>query len=132
MLSGFKKFILRGNVVDLAVGVVIGSAFTAIVSSFVKDLLTPLLSLIGGQPNYSSQYWTVGQSRFMYGDFLDNLISFLIISLVIYFLVILPINKLHAIFERRPTSPTSKKCPFCLSEIAKDAKKCAFCTSNLK
>ena len=129
-MRGFKAFLLRGNVVDLAVAVVIGAAFGAIITAFVKDLVTPLIAAIGGKPDFSSLYFTVNHSRFMYGDFINILIAFLIIALVIYFLVVMPYT---ALIERSrkepPADPTTKKCPECLSEIPKDARRCAFCTS---
>ena len=133
MLKDFKKFILRGNVVDLAVAVVIGAAFSAIVTALVKDLVTPLLAAIGGKPDFSNLYFTVNNSKFMYGDFLNAVVSFLLIAAVIFFLVIQPINKLVAYGNRNKAAedPTDKKCPECLSEIPKAATRCAFCTSKL-
>lgn len=129
-MGGFKAFLLRGNVVDLAVGVVIGVAFGNVVTGFVKDLVTPLIAAIGGQPNFSSLYFTVNNSKFLYGDFIDLFIAFLLIAAVIYFLVVLPFQ---AFTERSrkepPPDPTTKKCTECLSEIPKDARRCAFCTS---
>jgi large conductance mechanosensitive channel len=129
-LSGFKAFLLRGNVVDLAVGVVIGVAFGNVVTGFVKDLVTPLIAAIGGQPNFSALYFTINNSRFLYGDFIDLLIAFLLIAAVIYFLVVLPINALVARSRKEPPAdPTTKKCTECLSEIPIGARRCAFCTS---
>ncbi|MFA5991392.1 MAG: large conductance mechanosensitive channel protein MscL [Candidatus Doudnabacteria bacterium] len=130
MFKGFKQFILRGNVVDLAVGVVIGAAFTSIVNSLVKDLLTPLVGAIFKQPDFSGMFFTLNHSRFMYGNFFNALISFLIVSATVYFFVVTPINTLISRARKEaPADPTTKKCPECLSEIAKDAKRCAFCTS---
>lgn len=133
MLKDFKKFILRGNTVDLAIAVVVGAAFGSIVTALVKDLVTPLIAAIGGKPDFSSLYFTVNHSRFLYGDFLNAVISFLIIASVVFFLIIQPVNKLTARVNRNRTSedPTTKKCPQCLSEIPKDATRCAFCTSKL-
>lgn len=132
MFKGFKQFILRGNVVDLAVGVVIGAAFTSIVNSLVKDLLTPLVGAIFKQPDFSGMFFTINHSRFMYGNFFNALISFLIISATVYFLVVTPINTLISRARKEvPADPATKKCPECLSEISKDAKRCAFCTSPL-
>jgi large conductance mechanosensitive channel len=129
-MKGFKAFLLRGNVVDLAVGVVIGVAFGATVTAFVKDLVTPLIAALGGQPNFSSLYFTVNKSRFLYGDFIDALLAFVIIAAVIYFFVVLPVNALVERSRREPPAdPTTKKCPECLSEIPIGAKRCAFCTS---
>jgi large conductance mechanosensitive channel len=133
MLKGFRDFILRGNVLDLAVAVVIGSAFTAIVNAFVKDLITPLISAIGGQPDLSNIYFTVNNSKFMIGDFLNAVISFLIISAVIYFGVVLPMNKVMARIKRgEKVDPAEKTCPQCLSMIPVKATKCKFCTSVVK
>ena len=129
-MRGFKAFLLRGNVVDLAVAVVIGVAFGAIITAFVKDLVTPLIAAIGGKPDFSALYFTINNSRFLYGDFINVFIGFLIIAAVVYFLVVMPYT---ALIERSrkepPADPTTKKCTECLSEIPKDAKRCAFCTS---
>ncbi len=128
-IKGFKQFILRGNVVDLAVGVVIGAAFTSIVNSLVKDLLTPLVAAIFRQPDFSGIYFTVNHSRFMVGSFINSLISFLIVAGTVYFFVVTPINTLVAKARKEePADPTTKKCKECLSEIPKEAKRCAFCT----
>jgi large conductance mechanosensitive channel len=131
MLEGFKKFILRGNVVDLAVGVVIGGAFGTIVSALVKDLITPLIGAIAQVPNFSNLFFTIHGSQFMYGDFINALVSFLIIAFVVYFFVVLPINTLTSKVFREHTEVTTKKCPECLSDIPKDAKRCAHCTTIL-
>ena len=129
-MGGFKAFLLRGNVVDLAVGVVIGVAFGSVVTGFVKDLVTPLIAAIGGQPDFSALYFTVNKSKFMYGDFIDLVIAFLIIAAVIYFLVVLPFQAMAERSKKEPPAdPTTKKCSECLSEIPKDARRCAFCTS---
>ncbi len=131
-MDGFKKFLLRGNVVDLAVGVVVGAAFTAIVTAFVKDLLTPLIGAIGGNHDFSNLYFTINSSKFMYGDFINALISFVIVASVVYFFVVLPMNKLTERANRgKETPPSKKKCPECLSEIPLEAKRCAFCTASL-
>ena len=130
MLRGFKAFLLRGNVVDLAIAVVIGVAFGAVITAFVKDLITPLIAALGGKPDFSSLYFTMNNSKFLYGDFFNALIAFVIIAAVIYFFVVVPYS---ALIERSrkepPADPTTKKCPECLSEIPKDARKCAFCAS---
>lgn len=132
MLKGFKQFILRGNVVDLAVGVVIGAAFTSIVNSMVKDILTPFIGAIFKQPDFSGIFFTINHSKFMVGNFLNALISFLIVSATVYFFVVTPINTLIARSRKEaPTDPTTKKCPECLSEIPIDARRCAHCTSQL-
>jgi large conductance mechanosensitive channel len=134
MFNDFKKFILRGNAVDLAVAVVIGAAFSGIVNSLVKDLVTPLIAAIGGKPDFSNLYFTLNHSRFMYGDFFNAIISFLLIAGVIFFFVVQPLNKLVTLSSRNKTAdePTDKKCPECLSQIPKAATRCAFCTAKLK
>ncbi len=134
MLKDFKKFILRGNVVDLAVAVVIGAAFGAVVTSLVKDIVTPLIAAIGGQPDFSKLSLTINGSKIMYGSFLNAVISFLFVATGVFFLIIQPLNKFIAFSNRNkePEDPSEKKCPFCLSEIPKAAKKCAFCTSAVK
>ena len=127
-MQGFKAFLLRGNVVDLAVAVVIGAAFGVLVSAFVKDLVTPLIAAIGGQPNFGALYFTVNNSRFMYGDFFNAVIAFVIIAAVIYFFVVVPLNALIARSRKEPPAdPTTKKCTECLSEIPIDARRCAYC-----
>ena len=130
MLRGFRAFVLRGNVVDLAIAVVIGVAFGAVITAFVKDLITPLIAALGGKPDFSGLYFTINKSRFLYGDFFDALIAFVIIAAVIYFFVVAPYT---ALIERSrkepPADPTTKKCTECLSGIPKDARRCAFCTS---
>lgn len=133
MLKDFKSFILRGNTVELAVAVVVGAAFGTIVTALVTDLITPLIGAIGGQPDFSGLSFTVNNSKFMYGDFINALVSFLIIASVVFFLVVQPINKLlaRAARSKTPDEPSHKKCDQCLSEVPKAAKKCAFCTSTL-
>src|SRR5271157_399389 len=131
MLKGFKLFLLRGNVVDLAVAVVIGGAFGAVVTALVKDLITPLIAAIGGKPDFSALAFTVNGSKFPIGDFLNAAVSFLLVSAGVYFLVVAPMNALAARRRRgeAPPDPTTRKCPECLSEIPIAAKRCAFCTS---
>jgi large conductance mechanosensitive channel len=129
-MKGFKAFLLRGNVVDLAVAVVIGVAFGAVVTAFVKDLVTPLIAALGGKPDFAALYFTINHSKFLYGDFIDALIAFLIIAAVIYFFVVVPINALIARSRKEPPAdPTTKKCSECLSDIPLGARRCAFCTS---
>jgi large conductance mechanosensitive channel len=130
-MNGFKQFLLRGNVVDLAVGVVIGAAFGAVVTAFVKDLLTPLIAAIVEKPDFSGLTFTIHGSKFLYGDFVNALISFVLIAAAVYYFVVLPVNALVARSRRseKPADPTTKKCPECLSEIPIDARRCAFCTS---
>jgi len=129
-MKGFRQFLLRGNVIDLAVAVVIGAAFVAVVTAFVKDILTPLIAAIGGNPDFSQLTFSVNNSKFLYGDFINALIAFVIVAAVIYYLVILPVNTLISRARRQPPAdPTTKKCPECLSEIPIDARRCAFCTA---
>jgi large conductance mechanosensitive channel len=133
MLTGFKKFILRGNVVDLAVGVVMGAAFGAVVDKLVKDLITPLIAAIVGKPDFSALGFTIGTTKFPVGDFINAVVAFILVAAAIYFFVVLPVNALMARAKRgeTPPDPTTKKCPECLSEIALAARKCAFCTSTI-
>ena len=129
-MIGFKKFLLRGNVVDLAVAVVIGAAFGTIITAFTASFITPSIAAIGGAANFSRLHFTVNHSTFAYGLFINALISFLIIATVVYFFVVLPINRLMELFKPAPDEPTPvKDCPECLSQIPAPARKCAFCTS---
>jgi large conductance mechanosensitive channel len=131
MLKGFRQFLMRGNVVDLAVAVVIGGAFGAVVTALVKDLITPLIAAIGGKPDFSALVFQINGSKFPIGDFVNAVISFLMVAAAIYFFVVAPMNALQARINRgAPTpDPTTKKCPECVSEIPIAAKRCAFCTS---
>jgi large conductance mechanosensitive channel len=133
MAGGFKEFLLRGNVVDLAVGVVIGAAFGAVVTAFTKDLLTPLIAAIAGKPDFSAIQFTVNNSKFPIGDFINAIVSFLLVATAVYYFVVLPVNALMARASKTPppADPTTKKCPECMSEIAIAAKRCAFCTTQL-
>lgn len=132
ILKGFRDFILRGNVVDLAVAVVVGAAFNTIVQALVRDLITPLIGALGGQTNFTNFTVTVNNSKFLVGDFLNSLLSFLIISAVVYFLIVTPINKLTARMKKgEKIDPTEKQCPECLSQIPIKARRCKFCTSKL-
>jgi large conductance mechanosensitive channel len=130
MLDGFKKFILRGSVVDLAVGVVIGAAFGAMVTAFTKDLLTPLIAAVVGKPDFSAIKFTIRGSLFAVGDFINAVVSFVLVAAAVYFFVVTPLNALVARMRKAPApaDPTTKKCPECLSEIPIDARRCAFCT----
>ena len=128
-MKGFKQFLLRGNVVDLAVGVVIGAAFGTVVTAFVKDLLTPLIAALVGKPDFSAYAFEVRGSKFLYGDFINAAISFVLVAGAVYFFIVLPMNRLVE-WQRRsetPADPTTKKCPECLSEIPIDARRCAHC-----
>lgn len=130
MLDGFKKFILRGNVVDMAVGVVVGAAFGGVVTALTKDLLTPLISAVVGKPDFSSLGFTIGSTPFPVGDFINAVVSFLLIASAIYFFVVTPVNALVARIRKDPVpaDPTTKKCPECLSEIPIEARRCAHCS----
>jgi len=134
MLKGFKQFILRGNVVDLAVGVVVGAAFTTLVNATVKGIVSPFIAAIFKTPDFSGLSFTINGSQFLYGDFLNALISFLIVATVIYFFVVTPINLLITKTKKSSATadPTTKKCTECLSEIPIKATRCAFCTSKLE
>ena len=133
MFSEFKKFVLRGNVVDLAVAVVVGTAFTAVVNALVKDFITPLIAAFRGHHDFSALHFSLHGSAFAYGDFVNVLISFLSITVVVFFFVVQPINRLQTLASRRktPEETTKRKCPECLSEIPKAATRCAFCTAKI-
>ena len=129
MFKGFREFIMRGNVIDFAVAVVIGAAFGAVITSFVGNILTPLIAAIFGQPDFSALMFTINGSKFLYGSFFNAVISFIFVAAAIYFVVVLPMNKL-AERRARGADPTVKECPECLSEIPHGARKCAFCGSE--
>jgi large conductance mechanosensitive channel len=132
MLKDFKEFLLRGNVVDLAIAVVLGVAFSAVVSALVADLITPLIAAILGKPDFSSLTFTINHSTFHYGDFINQLLSFVLIAAAVFFFVVKPVNALiERMRKQRPVDPTTKKCPECLSEIALAARRCAYCTAEL-
>ena len=133
MLKEFREFILRGNLVDLAVAVVIGTAFGAVVAAFVKDLVTPLIAAIGGKPDFAGLAFTINDSRFLYGDFLNVLLAFLIIAAVVFFFVIKPVNALMARLQPAPAvDVTTRPCPECISDIPITATRCAFCTAKVE
>jgi large conductance mechanosensitive channel len=131
MFSGFKTFLLRGNVIDLAVAVVIGAAFGAVVTSFVTNILTPLIAAIIGKPDFSGYSATLNGSQITYGAFLNALIAFLLVAAAVYFFMVAPMNAWTARIRRgeAPPDPTTKKCPECVSEIPIAARRCAFCAS---
>ena len=132
LMNDFKQFLLRGNVVDLAVAVVIGAAFGAVVTALVEDFVTPLIAAIGGQQDFSALDFAINESTFRYGDFINKVITFVIIAAVVFFFVITPINALMARARREPPAdPSTRKCPECLSEIPVEARRCAFCTSEV-
>jgi large conductance mechanosensitive channel len=132
ILNDFRQFLLRGNVVDLAVAVVIGAAFGAVVTAMVEDLVTPFIAAIGGQPDFSALDFTINDSTFRYGDFVNKMITFVVIAAVVFFFVVVPVNALISRARRAPPAdPTTRKCPECLSEIPVEARRCAFCTSQV-
>jgi large conductance mechanosensitive channel len=122
---------MRGNVIDLAVAVIIGAAFTGVVNALVKDLITPLIAAIGGKPDFSALTFTINNSQFLYGEFINAVVSFLIVALVIYYLIVLPMNTIAAKLKRpvEPLPPKTRKCPECLSDIPVGATRCAYCTA---
>jgi large conductance mechanosensitive channel len=132
MLKDFRQFLLRGNLVDLAIAVVIGAAFGAVVAALVKDIITPLIAAIGGQPDFSGLDFTINKSRFAYGDFLNAILTFVIIAAVVFFFVVKPVN---ALMERMQTSEPvdeeTRECPACLSQIPYAARRCAYCTEEV-
>ena len=132
MLKDFRQFILRGSLVDLAVAVVIGTAFAAVIAALVADIITPLIAAIGGQPDFGGLTFTINNSHFLYGAFLNALIAFVIVAAVLFFFVIKPVNHL---MEKRRTEPdveaTTRECPECLSQIPIGARRCAFCTAEV-
>jgi len=133
MLKGFKEFVLRGNVLDLAIAVVIGAAFSAVVTALVKDLITPLIGALVGKPDFSGLVVTVNGSQFLVGDFVNAVIAFVLMAAAVYFFVVAPMNAWTARRRRgeAPADPTTKKCPECISEVPIAARRCAFCTSVL-
>ena len=133
MLKEFKQFLLRGNVVDLAVGVVVGSAFGSVVSALVADFLTPFIAAVARAPDFSGLYFIVNGSKFMYGHFINALISFLLVAGTVFFFVVKPMNLLVSKSRKEPPAdPTTKKCGECLSEIPIQAKRCAHCSQVVK
>jgi large conductance mechanosensitive channel len=132
MLKEFRDFILRGNLVDLAVAVVLGTAFAALVASLVENLITPLIAAIGGQPDFGGLTFTINGSQFGYGAFVNALLAFLIIAAVVFFLVIKPVNALLARMRPEPkVAEETHECPECLSDIPARASRCAFCTAQV-
>jgi large conductance mechanosensitive channel len=132
MLKEFRDFVLRGNVVELAIAVVIGAAFGALVTSFVASFITPLIAAIGGKPDFSALAFTINGSRFTYGAFFNALLSFLIIAAVIFFFVVKPLNALMARLKPEPPlDRVTRPCPECLSDIPEEARRCAFCTAEV-
>lgn len=131
-MNDFKQFLLRGNVVDLAVGVVMGAAFGTVVTALVKDFITPLIAAIAGKPDFSAISFTVNNSTFAVGDFINAVVAFVLIALAVFFFVVKPVNWLISRAHREPPAdPTTMKCPECMSEIPLGAKRCAFCTQTV-
>jgi large conductance mechanosensitive channel len=131
-VQGFKKFLLRGNLVDLAVAVVVGTAFSAVVTALVADFITPLIAAIGGEPDFSALDFTINDSQFKYGHFLNALISFVMLASVLYWFVVMPFGRLLDHFKPDPTPPhPTKKCPHCISSVPEEATVCAFCTRDI-
>lgn len=132
LLTDFKAFVLRGNVVDLAVAVVIGAAFGAVVTSLVEDMLTPLIAVIFGEPDFSALTFDINDSVFRYGSFINAVIAFVLIAAAVFFFFVMPINELVARSRNEPPAdPTEKKCPRCINDIPIEATKCGFCTADL-
>ena len=132
MLKEFREFVLRGNLVDLAVAVVIGTAFTAVVTSLVANIITPIIAAVGGEPDFSNLSFTLNGSRFDYGEFINALLAFLIVAAVVFFLVIKPVNTIMARFQPdTPVDVETRACPECLSDIPLPATRCAFCTARV-
>ena len=133
MFKGFAKFIMRGSAVDLAVAVVMGAAFGAVVTALVKDLLTPLIAALVGSPHFSELTFTIHNSKFLYGEFINALVSFVLVAAAVYYFIVAPLNA----FTKRlsppgdDTPPKLKDCPECLSEIPEAARRCKFCTASL-
>jgi large conductance mechanosensitive channel len=132
MLDGFKKFLLRGNVIDLAVAVVIGAAFKEIVDTMVKGLITPLIGIFGGVPDFSALSFSINNSRFLVGEFINAVVAFVILAAIIYFIVVVPVNKVMArMMPKEPEPQKTRECPECLSKIPVAASRCAFCTAEV-
>lgn len=132
-MRDFRAFLLRGNVVDLAVGIIIGAAFSSVINALVKDMITPLIAALLGKPHFEGLDFTINGSHFMVGDFINAVISFLLMALVVFFFVVKPINTLTTRFRHEPSpDPSIKKCPFCISDMAAHATRCPHCTSELE
>jgi large conductance mechanosensitive channel len=132
LLKEFRAFILRGNLVDLAVAVVIGTAFTAVVNALVRDLVTPTIAAIGGEPDFGDLAFTINGSSFTYGHFVNALLTFLIVAAVVFFLIVKPVNALMDRFRTEPeVARETRECPECLSAVPEAARRCAFCTAQI-
>ncbi|HYB87405.1 MAG TPA: large conductance mechanosensitive channel protein MscL [Streptosporangiaceae bacterium] len=130
-MGGFRKFLLRGNLVDLAVAVVVGVAFNNVVHALIKDFITPLIAALGGKPNFSNLQLTIGGSSFEYGDFINDALTFLMIAAVVYYFVVVPANRVATLAERNADA-TERPCPECLSDIPVAATRCKFCTAAVE
>jgi large conductance mechanosensitive channel len=130
-MSGFKKFLLHGNLVDLSIAVVVGVAFNAVVQALIKDLITPLIGAVGRQPNFSSLQFSINKSHFAYGSFINVALSFVIIAATVYYFVVVPANRLTAVAQRNAEA-TERSCPECLSDIPVAATRCKFCTATVE
>jgi large conductance mechanosensitive channel len=129
-MSGFRKFLMRGNLVELAVAVVIGVAFNAVIQALISDIITPLIAAIAGKPNFSALTFTINHSKFTYGSFINALLSFVIIAAVVYFLIVSPMARVMARVDRNKEAST-RQCPQCLSDIPVGATRCMYCTSEV-
>jgi large conductance mechanosensitive channel len=129
MVEGFRKFIMRGNVIDLAIAVVIGGAFGAVVQALVKDIVTPIVAMIFGKPDFGSLSFEINNAHFLYGDLINNIITFLSIAAAIYFIVVKPMEMIQSRRAMPAEGPTTRQCPECLSDIPMKASRCAFCTT---
>ena len=130
-MGGFQKFLLRGNVVDLAVAVIIGAAFGDVVKALTKDIITPIIGVFGGVPDFSALSFEINKSRFLIGDFINAVLSFVIVALVVYYFVVVPVGRLMDRFKPEAAPSKTKECPECLSQVPLGARKCAFCSSAL-
>jgi large conductance mechanosensitive channel len=131
-VSEFKSFLLRGNVVDLAVAVVVGAAFSGIVTALIKDMITPIIAAIGGKPDFSGLFFTINGSEFHYGDFINAVINFVTVAAAVFFLVVKPVQKVIDLRKTdTPSGPVTRECPECLSSIPLAAHRCAFCTAEV-
>ena len=131
LLKEFRVFLVRGNLVDMAVGIIVGIAFAAVVNALVKDLITPIVATIAGEHDFSSLTFTINKSRFLYGDFINAILTFVSIAAAVFFLVVKPVNALMARRKAEPADETVRACPECLSEIPRAAHRCAFCTAQV-
>jgi large conductance mechanosensitive channel len=131
-MGGFKNFLMRGNLVELAIAVVVGAAFSGLIQAMVRDLVTPLIGAITGgrEPDFAQYKFAINGSEFKYGDFINHLLTFAIIAAVVYWLIVMPMTRLLSMFDRNKEA-TTKTCPECLSDIPAEARRCAFCTAEL-